>query len=231
MELSAQKLERAKDAAAKAAVELVQDGMLLGLGTGSTAERFVTHLIERCRHGLRVEAVATSKKTAEQARAGGISILDSDLITHLDMTVDGADEIDPQNRMIKGGGGALLREKIVAAMSDEMVVIVDASKLVAILGVHPLPVEIVSFGYRATLLKLEELGYAGALREGNNGKLFVTDNGNYIVDIRFDVPCVDPETIDREIKTIPGVIETGFFINMAGRVIVGHADGKVDVRT
>lgn len=219
-----------KNSAGKAAAELIEDGMLLGLGTGSTASFFIEHLIERCRHGLKIQAIATSQKSWEQAKAGGIPLLDANAVTSLDLTVDGADEIDPQKRMIKGGGGALLREKILANMSREMIVIIDASKQVPHLGKHPLPVEITPFAHQATIAQIKQLGYRGEWRKNKKDQLFVTDNHNYIFDIFLDSPCY-PEEIDREISSIPGVITTGFFFNLAGRVIVGFPDGHVEIHS
>lgn len=224
------KLDLAKESAGKAAAEHVMDGMLIGLGTGSTAAYFIAHLSARCKQGLKIQAVATSKKSWDLGVAGGIPMVDINTLTTLDLTVDGADEIDSQKRMIKGGGGALLREKIVASMSREMVVIVDESKLVMHLGNHPLPVEIVPFAYKATLHKLETLGYTGTLRTTSTGQLFITDNSNYILDIKFKHLLQEPEKDDLLIRTIPGVVETGFFFNLARRVIVGFEDGHIEFR-
>ena len=219
----------AKKAAGQAAAEFVEDGMLVGLGTGSTAECFIESLIARCQKGLKIQAVATSNQSSEQAREGGIPILDIIDVSSVNLTVDGADEIDPQKRMIKGGGGALLREKIIAAMSDEMVVVVDEKKLVDKLGAFPLPVEILTFGHKATLRHLGELGYHGHLRKGEEKKFFLTENGNYIYDVVFESPCDDPENIDQRIRNVPGVVETGFFFQLAGRIIVGYPDGHTEI--
>lgn len=216
----------AKDIAAKAASDLIQEGMIVGLGTGSTAALFIDHLIERCKTGLHIRAVATSQHSFDQASKGGIPMADVNQLVKVDMTVDGADEVDGQKRLIKGGGGALLREKIVASMSDEMVVIVDEHKLVEKLGQHALPVEIVPFAHISTVHKLELLGYKGAERRKADGDLFVTENGNYVVDIDLKSVRQTPELIDKEIRSVPGVVETGFFFNLAGRVIVGYNDGS-----
>jgi ribose 5-phosphate isomerase A len=220
----------AKQAAGKAAVNYIQDGMLIGLGTGSTASYFIDALIERCHTTtLKIHAVATSERSYQQAKSGGISLYDINQITQLDMTIDGADEIDRKKQMIKGGGGALLREKIVAYMSQEMVVIVDDTKLVEYLGCFPLPVEILPFAYQSTLNQIHLLGFQGRLRQDAQGQLYVTDNGNYIVDIVTKHPFQNPQQDHALLKSIPGVIETGFFLNMAGRVIVGHNDGSIDI--
>lgn len=211
----------AKDAAGKAAAELIQEGMVVGLGSGSTAARFIAHLIERCREGLQIVAVASSKVSFALGKEGGIPMRDPEEFTTLDITVDGADEIDKEKRMIKGGGGALLQEKILAQMSREMVVIVDESKVVEHLGAFPLAVEIVPFARRATLYALEQQGYRGKVREG-----FVTDGGHYIVDLIFDERPLSPEEDLAALRELAGVVEVGLFLKEAGRVIVGYPDGS-----
>lgn len=219
----------AKEAAGRMAADLIKDGMLVGLGTGSTAAYFIDSLIERCRNGLKISAVATSERSEQQAREGGIPILDINSLTSLDIVVDGADEIDKQKCMIKGGGGALLREKIVANMAREMIVVVDDHKVVDKLGTFPLPVEIVAFAHEVTLNKIQTLGYSGVFRRQSNGNLYLTDNGNYIADIIFKQLPLSPEKDNDKIRSIPGVVETGFFFKLAGRVLVGHANGSVDI--
>jgi len=223
--------DKAKKAAGYAAAELIQENMTIGLGTGTTAFYFIERLGERCRQGLHISAVSTSQKSWDLAREAGIPIRDIDSYTSLDLVVDGADEIDSQKRMIKGGGGALLREKIVATMSKEMIVIIDRQKLVEKLGAFPLPLEIVSFAWKATVLHIQDLGFKGAIRQTKEGKSYITDNGNLIFDIHFPSPISNPEEIDRQIRKIPGVLETGFFFNLAGKVIIGYSDGKVEIRT
>lgn len=220
----------AKEAAGKAAASLVQSGMIVGLGTGSTASYFITHLGELCRDGLQINVIATSQRSLNQAQEEEIPIADINDVTFVDLTVDGADEIDEKKRMIKGGGGALVREKIVASMSKEMIVIVDSTKLVNKLGKFPLPVEIIPFAYKATLQKLEQLGYTGSLRLNQNGNPFVTENHNYIYDIHLPNPCEDPEAEDLHISRVPGVVATGFFFGLAGRVVVGYGDGSFEIR-
>lgn len=220
--------QRAKQAAGYAAADLIEDGMLVGLGTGSTAAYFIERLIQRTKEGLSISAIATSQRSEQQAREGGIPIIDINTVTELDITVDGADEIDHQKRMIKGGGGALLREKIVASMSREMVVIVDEKKVVDQLGAFPLPIEVVPFAHPATLHKIQKLGYKGAFRKQENGNFYVTDNGNFIIDIHLGRDS-NPEKDNDTLRNIPGVVETGFFFNLAGRVIVGHADGSTNL--
>ncbi len=218
----------AKEAAAKKALEFVQDGMVLGLGTGSTAVFFIKHLIERCKHGLKIEAVCTSFASQKMAAEGGISILDINTLSALDLTIDGADEIDPKKRLIKGAGGALVREKIVATMSREMIVISDESKLVEKLGIHPLPVEILPFGAKATERHIEDLGLEGKWRE-SSGEKYITDNQNWIFDIHFSTPPSSPESIHQSLIALPGVIDTGFFFHLAKRCVIGKQDGTTQI--
>lgn len=219
----------AKRAAAKAAADLIQDGMKVGLGTGSTAIFLVEYLSKKCQNGLNILAVATSSQTATLAKEEGIPLLDPDTFIDLDLTIDGADEVDQKKRLIKGRGGALVREKIAASASREMIVIVDDSKLVENLGKGPLPVEVIPFGYQATLRKIQLLGHSASLRMSSSSLPFITENGNYIVHIQFEKPLNEPEKEAQKLIEIPGVVETGFFLNLAGRVLVGHSDGHVDI--
>ncbi len=221
--------EAAKKRAGEKAAEFIQDGMVVGLGTGSTVSYFISCLIERCKQGLKIKTIASSNRSLDQAKAGGIPIIDINTLSSIDITVDGADEIDPQKQMIKGGGGALLREKIVASMSKEMVVIVDESKLVPKLGGCKLPVEIVPFGLKATIHKLEKFGYRGTLRLAS-GSPYCTDNGNFLLDLHLDPAKVNPFADHERIISIPGVVDTGFFLNLAGRVVVGFSDGQIVVQ-
>ena len=218
-----------KKAAFKAA-EWVENHMIVGLGTGSTVFYFIEKLIERCKNGLHIQAVSSSDKSSRQAAEGGIHLLDINTITTIDMTFDGADEIDSQKKMIKGGGGALLREKILADSSQEMVVMVDETKIVTNLGQKAkLPLEILPFAYLATEKKIKNLGYAGEFRKTMNHLLYFTDNGNLIFDITFDAPRKNPEEDHALLIQIPGVLETGFFFNLAGRVIIGLSDGNLKI--
>lgn len=213
-----------KRQSAAAALDEVRDGMVLGLGTGSTAAIMVELLADKVRAGLGIIGVPTSERTAEQARRLGIPL--GDLADHptLDLTIDGADEVHTGTRaLIKGLGGALLREKIVAAASRRMTVICDESKLVPRLGGVRLPVEVVCFGWQATLRHIERAGADGRLRPGPDGAPFVTDNGNHIIDCALDLD--DPAAVDARLAAIPGVVETGLFIGIATRVIAGTADG------
>ncbi len=219
-----------KRAAGQAAADLIEDGMLVGLGTGSTTAFFIEALGKRCREGLNILAIATSVQSIRQAEPLGIPMKNADLVASLDVTVDGADEIDPQKNMIKGGGGALFREKLLAQASREMIVIVDETKCVDHLGAHPLPVEIASFVYLSTIARIEAKGYRGVLRMTKEHKIYLTDNGNYIFDIQFKKPIQDPKAVHEELKSLTGVLETGLFFHVAGRVLVGYADGIVKIR-
>jgi len=219
-----------KIAAGRKAAEWIENGMIVGLGTGSTAECFIDHLIERCKKGLSIKAVASSHASAERARKGGIPVEDINSVPRIDLTVDGADEIDLKKRMIKGGGGAHVREKILACASNEMVVIVDESKCVDSIGKCKLPVEVLFFGSPATRLRIETLGFKGKWRIEQDGTLFLSENGNLIFDIAYETLPVSPEKDHEKLIQVPGVIDTGFFFHLAGRVIVGLYDGSVEVR-
>jgi ribose 5-phosphate isomerase A len=223
-------LENAKRMAAERAAEFVRDGMRLGLGTGSTAAHFVDCVGERVAAGMKLICVPTSEATRKQAEKLGIPLSTLDETPELDLTVDGADEFDQELRLIKGGGGALLREKIVANASARMIVITDASKSVARLGRFPLPVEIVPFGAEATrraiAKMLQETGQSGAikLRTGQDGLVFVTDGGHYIFDCALG-SIADPDGLARALHEIPGVVEHGLFLGLADAVIVAGDAG------
>jgi len=222
--------EEMKRAAAAMALSDVRSGMRLGLGTGSTARHFVDLLGEQVRDGLEVLCVPTSEATAAQARSLGIPLSDLDALDRLDLTVDGADEIDTHMNLIKGGGGALLREKIVAAASDRMIVIADASKLVDTLGRFPLPVEVNRFGLGATERSvagvLAEHGAQGqlTLRRTAGGDPFVTDGGHLILDASFG-RISQPEALSGALLDIPGVVQHGLFLNMCNKAYVAGPDG------
>jgi ribose 5-phosphate isomerase A len=219
----------AKIEAARAALRHVESGMRLGIGTGSTAEEFVRLLAARVAEGLDVVGVPTSERTAALCRETGVPLSDLERTPHLDLTVDGADEIDPDLSLVKGGGGALLREKIVAAASDRMIVIADRSKLVDVLGRFPLPVEVNRFGLAATRIAIGKaaaaLGLAGELKvRESGGQPFVTDGGHLIVDVSFGrIP--DPRALSGALHAIPGVVEHGLFLGMADVAIVADAGG------
>jgi ribose 5-phosphate isomerase A len=223
-----------KRAAAAQALTYVESGMKLGLGTGSTAAKFIELLGAEVKKGLHIVGVPTSEVTRMQASALGIPLTTLDDMPFLDLTIDGADELDNQLRLIKGGGGALLREKIVATASDRMIVIADQTKHVSNLGRFPLPIEVIRFGLTATRNMIEMLAAdAGCegdirLRLGSDGQPFVTDGSNYIFDCHFGrIP--DPEGLDEALKFIPGVVENGLFIGIADIAIVAGADGVREI--
>jgi ribose 5-phosphate isomerase A len=223
-------MEQLKRQAAARALEEVRDGMMLGLGTGSTAKHFVELLGERVRAGLKVAGVPTSEATRADALRCGVPLTTLDEIDRLDLTVDGADEIDPELNLIKGGGGALLHEKIVAAASDRMIVIGDESKWVAALGRFPLPLEVIPFGLAATKRAIAEAfaeaGVSGQLvrRESSNGHVFVTDGGHWIVDAHLG-RIQDARRLAGLLSTIPGVVEHGLFVGLAKSAILAGAQG------
>lgn len=222
--------EEAKRQVGYAAADLIEDGMKVGLGTGSTADYFVDRLGERVAGGLRVIGVPTSIRTAERAQSVGIALSSLDEAGRLDLVVDGADEVDGDLRLIKGAGGALLREKIVAAAADEMVVIADRSKIVDTLGAFPLPIEINPFGAGTTVRAIEKtaanLGLTGSLemRKTKAGAAYVTDGQHYIVDGHFHA-ITDAERVSAALTATIGVVEHGLFLNMASKVYVGDPHG------
>lgn len=216
-----------KQLAAEKAVEYVEDGMKVGLGTGSTAYWAIRKLGERVSEGLKITAVATSRASEEQARELGIPLVAFGDIDSLDLTIDGADELDSSLQLIKGGGGALLREKIVASNSTRMIVIADEGKVVDMLGKFPLPVEIVPFAWEWTVAELAKLGCQPELRRSGE-ELYKTDNGNYIADCRFEAIEAAPKLAET-IQSIPGVVDHGLFIGIAAMAIVGKHDGSIEI--
>jgi ribose 5-phosphate isomerase A len=216
-----------KRAAGAAAAAMIEDGMVVGLGTGSTATFAIDSLIERVSHGLRIVGIPTSERSARHAREGGIELTDFAHRPRIDIAIDGADEITRGTlNLVKGLGGALLREKIVAAASDRLVIVADEPKLVARLGeTTAVPVEVVPFGWETTLARIVALGGAQVLpRRGADGQIFRTDGGNMILDCGFG-PIADPEHLDEALSGIIGVVETGLFIRMANTALVATADG------
>ncbi len=229
-------VDRAKYAAARRAVDLVEDGMKVGLGTGSTAAWMVRALATRAREeGLRLTCVPTSSRTAVLARELGLKVVPLDEAGWLDLTIDGTDEFDADLTLIKGGGGALLMEKIVATASDRMVVITDASKEVKTLGGFPLPVEVIPFGWQASRMLVEELlnamdvmGTQATLRM-NGSRPFNTDEGNYILDLALG-RIGNPRQLSLALNQVPGVVENGLFIDICDAVVIGYGDGRVELR-
>lgn len=219
----------AKRLAAEKAVEYVKDGMIVGLGTGSTASWAIKALGEKVKDGLNIQAVASSIESESLAKQSGIKIIHFAGLSLIDVTIDGADEVDAQSNLIKGGGGALLREKILAYNSKVFIVTVDETKLVDKLGKFPLPVEIVPFAVDLTLKQLRDLGCKTRIRQ-KEGKEFITDNGNLISDCQLD-EIAEPATLNEQIQLIPGVVECGLFQrSMVNNVIIGYKDGSVGER-
>lgn len=217
-----------KRQAAERAVEFVENGMILGLGTGSTARHVLEVLAERLRAGaLRdVVGVPTSRATAEHARALGVPLVSLDEEPRIDLTIDGADEVSPDLALIKGLGGALLWEKIVASASERVVIVADEGKLVDELGRKaPLPVEVVPFGWTTHLGYLDLLGAEAVLRRTAAGEPFVTDGGHYLLDCRFEGGIPEPDRIERELRQRVGIVETGLFLDLADVVVVGSPEG------
>ena len=222
--------DKAKQLAAGAAVALVEDGMRLGIGTGSTAEHFIRLLGERVRNGLAVSGVATSERSAELCRQLGIALTNLDETPVLDLAVDGADEFDGALNLIKGGGGALLREKIVAGAAKRFVVIADASKQVAVLGAFPLPVAIIPMARQPLSGRLQDMGAVVTLRQAADGKPFRTDENHWILDCAFGPSIADPAGLAQTLSTWPGVVEHGLFCGMTEQVLLGN-DNNVAVIT
>ncbi|MGH1423581.1 MAG: ribose-5-phosphate isomerase RpiA [Pseudooceanicola sp.] len=229
-------IDKAKFVAAKRSVDFVEDGMRVGLGTGSTAAWMVRCLGELVREdGLKIKGVPTSTRTAELARDCGIQVISLDEAKWLDLTIDGADEFDQDLNLIKGGGGALLQEKIVATASDQMIVIADVGKEVEALGAFPLPIELIPFGWQTSqalieemLISMDVLGRNSTLRM-NGETPFVTDEGNYILDLHLN-RIGNARQLSMVLNQIPGVVENGLFIDICDKVVVGFGDGRVEVR-
>jgi len=223
--------DRHKELAARKAVEYIGDGMVVGLGTGSTAEFAIRALGERIKaEGLEIQCVPTSEASAALGEQVGLDIQSFEDNPVIDLTIDGADEVDPDLNLIKGLGGALLREKIVAAASTREIIIIDPGKLVDRLGTRaPLPVEVIPFAWGLARMRLMDVAQRAELRRANDGELYVTDNGNLILDCHFPDGIDDAATLDRRIDEIPGVVENGLFVDLTDIVIVGLDDGQCRV--
>jgi ribose 5-phosphate isomerase A len=215
--------DREKQVAARRSADFVEDGMLVGLGSGSTSAHAIRAIGERVREGLRIQAIATSERSAELARGLGISVLPFDEDARMDLTIDGADEIGPGLQLIKGGGGALLHEKIVASASKRFVVIADSSKLVKRLGAFPLPVEVIRFGWHVVEDRLNALGAETKLRMDSAGQPFTTDQGNFILDCRFAV-FPEADLLASQLDSMIGVVEHGLFLDLADIAVIGRGD-------
>ncbi|WP_085992995.1 ribose-5-phosphate isomerase RpiA [Oceanobacillus senegalensis] len=218
--------DQLKQLVGKEAVNYIKDGMKVGLGSGTTMYYAVKALGERVKQGLTVVGVPTSNRTAAWAKEFGVPLTDFSEVQELDLAIDGADEVDPNLQLIKGGGGALLREKVVADAAKEFLVIVDSSKLVDHLGKFLLPVEVVPFGWEVTAHKISQFGCKPVMRK-IDGEVFVTDNGNYILDCNFE-QILEPQKLHNELIDLVGVVETGLFTDMTWKVLVGK-DGKIEV--
>ena len=222
--------EKEKEAAGRAAARLVRDGDVVGLGTGSTAYFAIIALGERVKEGLKIVGIPTSSQTADLARAVGIPLATLDEHPEIDITIDGADEVDPKLNLIKGGGGALLREKVVASASRKMVVVADSSKIVSVLGKFPLPVEVIAFARTVIEKKVVALGASIKLRMKRDGSTYITDNGNEILDCSFG-KIEDPPSLARELENIPGIVEHGLFVALASVALVGKGDSVEEIHS
>jgi ribose 5-phosphate isomerase A len=221
--------ESEKELVGRASARFVNDGNIVGLGTGSTAVYAVQAVADRVKTGLKILCIPTSVRTKEQAVNLGIPLTTLDEHQEIDVTIDGADEIDPKLCLIKGGGGALLREKIIASASRKMVVIADATKLVPVLGKFPLPVEVVGFAQAVVGKKIEAMGAEVFLRKDAAGKTYITDEGHHILDCKFgQIP--DPPALARMLSDIPGVMEHGLFIGLASVVLIGKGNEVEEIR-
>jgi ribose 5-phosphate isomerase A len=221
--------DQEKEAAARASLRFVKDGQVVGLGTGSTAAYFIKLLGEEVKDGLRVRGIPTSIRSRELAVSLGIPVITLDDCQEIDVTVDGADEVDPQLRLIKGGGGALLREKIVASATRQMIVVADASKQVQKLGKFPLPVEVIRFAQALVAKRISAMGAEVELRRDAAGNVYLTDENNHILDCRFG-EIQDPDRLARELSEMPGVVEHGLFIGVASVALFARGSEIVELR-
>jgi ribose 5-phosphate isomerase A len=223
------KNEPEKEAAARASLQFVEDGQIVGLGTGSTAAFFIKLLGERVKNGLKIRGIPTSERSRQLALSLGIPLTTLDEFQEIAVTVDGADEVDPQLRLIKGGGGALLREKIVASATRQLVIVADASKQVARLGKFPLPVEVIKFAQPLVAKKIAALGAEVHERQSADGKPFLTDENNHILDCHFG-QIADADALARQLSDMPGVVEHGLFIGLASVVLFARGNEIVELR-
>jgi ribose 5-phosphate isomerase A len=221
--------DQEKEAAARASLQFVKDGQVVGLGTGSTAAFFIKLLAERVKSGLRIRGIPTSVKSQELAASLGIPLTTLDEVQEIAVTVDGADEVDPQLNLIKGGGGAMLREKIVASATKKLVIVADASKQVPVLGKFPLPVEVIRFAEALIAKRITDLGAKVSVRQAADGKPYVTDEGHHILDCHFG-EIRDPGKLARQLSDMPGIVEHGLFIGMAKVVLFARGHEIIELK-
>ncbi len=221
--------DQEKEAAARASLQFIKDGQVVGLGTGSTAAYFIQLLGEKVKAGLRIRGIPTSIRSKELAESLGIPLTTLDECQDIDVTVDGADEVDPQLRLIKGGGGAMLREKVVASATKTMIVVADASKQVQKLGKFPLPVEVIRFAQSLVAKKIAALGARVQVRADASGQPYLTDENNHILDCHFG-EMRDPDRLARQLSEMPGVVEHGLFIQMASVALFAKGSEIVEWR-
>ena len=221
--------DQEKEAAARASLQFVKDGQVVGLGTGSTAAYFIQLLGEKVKSGLRIRGIPTSDRSEELARSLGIPLTTLDECQEIDVTVDGADEVDPQLRLIKGGGGAALREKIVASATKQLVIVADATKQVRMLGRFPLPVEVIKFAQALVAKRIGALGADVSVRKNADGTPYVTDEKNHILDCRFG-QIKDADALARQLSDMPGVVEHGLFIGMAKLALFARGSEIIEWR-
>ncbi|MEH6940220.1 ribose-5-phosphate isomerase RpiA [Bacillus sp. JJ664] len=218
-----------KKLAGEKAVEFVEDGMIVGLGTGSTVYWTILKLAERMKEGLKIQGVPTSKDTEQLAIKLGIPLVDPSELSKVDLAIDGADEVSPSLALIKGGGGALLREKMIASISEKFIIVADESKFVQTLGKFPLPIEVIPFGWEVTKNQIEKIGPINPTLRLKNNTPFITDNGNYILDC-YMKSIEKPEELTIRLNMIPGVVENGLFVNMCEAAIIARNDNTIEIK-
>ncbi|WP_088041832.1 ribose-5-phosphate isomerase RpiA [Bacillus sp. EAC] len=218
-----------KKLAGEKAVEYIKDGMIVGLGTGSTVYWTIIKIAELIKEGLKIHGVPTSKETEQLAIKMGIPLINLSKLNKVDVTIDGADEVNPRQELIKGGGGALLREKMIASISEQFVVVADESKFVSTLGKFPLPVEVTPFGWEITKKQIEWMDNTNPRLRLKENAPYITDNGNYILDCYMDT-IEKPEELTVQLNLIPGVVENGLFVNMSDIVIIGGNNGGIEIK-
>lgn len=218
-----------KKLAGEKAVEFVKDGMVVGLGTGSTVYWTILKLAERMKEGLNIYGVPTSKATEQLAIKLGIPLIDLSEIIKIDLAIDGADEVNHSLTLIKGGGGALLREKMIASISERFLIVADESKFVQTLGTFPLPIEVIPFGWELTKKQIEKIGSMKPILRLKNNTPFITDNGNYILDC-FTESIEKPDDLTVHLNMIPGVVENGLFVNMCDAAIIAKNNGTIEIK-